>query len=111
MNTQRNDFNRMKSDIRPLLDGFISAFTFAEQIADFNDTFFEGKFTLEEAKSLRRIIDEIEDDECGLSVIKSCLAGVSSQCGIRGLEVMAYEANAIMARLEQFTGESDRVAA
>jgi hypothetical protein len=111
MNTQRNEFKRMKGDVRSLLDGFIHAFSVAESVAELNDDIFGGTMVLAEASSLRRIIDEIQDDESGWSLITSCLSGVSSQCQIFGLVAMAYEANAIVARLEQLAGERDPLAA
>jgi hypothetical protein len=109
MNKQRDDFKKLKIDIDACLDSFISAFAYLEQIADSNDCVFEGKLALEEARTVYRIIDEIDSIEGGGSVITTCLNHVSSQCKAVGLDAMTFEAMTIAARMEAFKDNSDKL--
>ena len=102
MNQREGDVKKLRKDIDAHLGSFVLALAHLELIADFNDCIFEGKLALEEARALRRVIDGIEPNEAGRSVVKSCLARLSDASKMFGLDAMAYEARALMVRLDVF---------
>ncbi len=106
MNQKQNSLEQIKSDIKALLESAISAFEFVETVDWFNDNFFDGTMTLQEAKSLFRIIDGLELNHAECSVIQSCLTRVSNRCQILGLAVLEYEANRLSKRLHALADES-----
>jgi hypothetical protein len=107
MKQRQSDFNQIKSDVKALLESAISAFEFVEAVGWFNDNVFDGTMTLHEAKSLIRVIGGMEPNHANCSVIQSCLTRVSNRCQILGLEVLAYEANRLLDRLDALADESD----
>jgi hypothetical protein len=101
MNQKQNSLKQIKSDVKALLESAIPAFEFVETVDWFNDNFFDGTMTLHEAKSLIRIIGNLELNHTGCSLIQSCLTRISNRCQILGLEVLAYEARTLSDRLAE----------
>lgn len=90
MNHEQIKFNRLKIDIKILLEAFVSGFPFSEN-----------------EKSLFRIIGGMEANDDNYSLIRSCLGRISDQCGELDLNAMEYEAKTLLDRVDALADESD----